>query len=85
MFDKSQLQKTERNTLRFIIYSLFSLFTAVYFDFFETEYIIQEVLNKIKDKLITHNRFEFGKQCDILLAYLRGQRACLSGMSGMLA
>ena len=31
--------------------------TAVYFDSFGIEYIPQEVLNKIKDKLITHNMF----------------------------
>ena len=30
---------------------------AVYFDPFEIEYIPQEVLNKIKDKSITHNMF----------------------------
>ena len=30
---------------------------AVYFDSFGTEYIRQEVLNKIKDKSITHNIF----------------------------
>ena len=31
--------------------------TAVYFDYFGIEYIPQEVLNKIKDKSITHNIF----------------------------
>ena len=31
--------------------------TAVYFDSFRIEYISQEVLNKIKDKAITHNIF----------------------------
>ena len=31
--------------------------TAVYFDSFGIEYISQEALNKIKDKLITHNIF----------------------------
>ena len=30
---------------------------AVYFDSFRIEYIHQEVLNKIKDKSITHNTF----------------------------
>ena len=30
---------------------------AVYFDLFGIEYIPQEVLNKINDKLITHNIF----------------------------
>ena len=29
----------------------------MYFDYFGTEYISQEVLNKIKDKSITHNIF----------------------------
>ena len=29
----------------------------MYFDYFGTEYIPQEVLNKIKDKSITHNIF----------------------------
>ena len=32
--------------------------TAVLFDSFGTEYIPQEVLNKIKDKSITHNIFK---------------------------
>ena len=31
--------------------------TTVYFDSFGTEYIPQEVLNKIRDKSITHNIF----------------------------
>ena len=31
--------------------------TAVYFDSFGIEYILQEVLNKIKAKSITHNIF----------------------------
>ena len=31
--------------------------TAIYFDSFGNEYIPQEVLNKIKDKSITHNIF----------------------------
>ena len=31
--------------------------TAVYFDSFGVKYISQEVLNKIKDKSITHNIF----------------------------
>ena len=29
--------------------------TAVYFDSFGVEHISQKILNKIKDKLITHN------------------------------
>ena len=37
--------------------------TAVYFDSFGIEYIPQEVLNKIKDKSITHNIFRIqGKE-----------------------
>ena len=36
--------------------------TAMYFDSFGTEYIPQEVLNKNKDKSITHNIF--GIQAD---------------------
>ena len=31
--------------------------TAVFFDSFGIKYISQEVLNKVKDKLITHNIF----------------------------
>ena len=31
--------------------------TAVYFDSFGIEFILQEVLNKIKDKSIAHNIF----------------------------
>ena len=31
--------------------------TSVYFDSFGFEYIPQEVLNKIKDKSITHNTY----------------------------
>ena len=31
--------------------------TAVYFEYFGIEYIPQEVLNKIRDKSITHNVF----------------------------
>ena len=31
--------------------------TAAYCDYFETEYISQEILNKIKDKSITDNIF----------------------------
>ena len=30
---------------------------VVYFDFFRIEYIPQEILNKVKDKSITHNIF----------------------------
>ena len=34
----------------------------MYLDSFEDEYILQEVLNKIKDKSITHNMFRI--KCD---------------------
>ena len=37
--------------------------TAVYFDSFWIEYITKEVLSKIKDKSITHNKFE----CKIMI------------------
>ena len=69
VFDKSQSQKSIGThwVLLFIDRN-----TAVYFDFFEIEYIAQEVLNKIKEKLITHNRFKFEKWYIILLAYFRG-------------
>ena len=32
---------------------------AIYFDSFRPEYIPQEVINKIRDKSITHNVFRF--------------------------
>ena len=47
-------QKKQRNILGFIIYLQN---TAVYFDSFGIGCIPQEVLNKIKDKSITHNVF----------------------------
>ena len=37
--------------------------TAVYFDSFGIEYIPQEVLNKIRDKSITHNIFRIQEKC----------------------
>ena len=45
--------------------------TAVYFDSFEIEYIPQEVLNKIKDKSITHNISKLeDNECIMFLLYL---------------
>ena len=36
---------------------------AVYFDYFGIEYIPQEILNKIRDRSITHNTFRIFKRC----------------------
>ena len=33
--------------------------TAIYFDSFQIEYIPEDVLNKIRDKSITHNIIEY--------------------------
>ena len=52
--------------------------TAVYFDSFEIEYILQEALNKIKDKSFTHNIFRIrdddsimcGYYCSIFIEYM---------------
>ena len=35
---------------------------AVYFDYFGIEYIPQEILNKIRDRSITHNIFRIFKR-----------------------
>ena len=43
--------------------------TAVYFDSVGTEYISQEVLNKIKDKLITHNVFRIQDNKSVYVSY----------------
>ena len=43
--------------------------TAVYFDSFETEYIPQEVLNKIKDKSITHYIFRIQEDDSIMCGF----------------
>ena len=59
--------------------------TAVYFDSFGVEYIFQEVLNKIKDKSITHDIFIIqsddsitcGFYCIILIEYLLKEKALL--------
>ena len=52
--------------------------TAKYFDSFETEHIPQDILNKIKDKSITHNIFRIptndsvtcGFYCIVSLEYM---------------
>ena len=52
--------------------------TSVYFDSFGIEYISQEVLNKIKDKSITHNIFRIqgnesimcGFYCIVFIEYM---------------
>ena len=52
--------------------------TSVYFDSFGIEYIPQEVLNKIKDKSITHNIFRIqgnesimcGFYCIVFIEYM---------------
>ena len=43
--------------------------TAVYFDSFGIEYIPQEVLNKIKDKSITHNIFRIQDEDSIMCGF----------------
>ena len=43
--------------------------TAVYFDSFGTEYIPQEVLNKIRDKSITHNIFRIQDNESIMCGF----------------
>ena len=49
----------------------FSLFidrnTTVYFDYFGIEYIPEEVLNKTKDKSITHNIFRTQDNYDSIM------------------
>ena len=44
--------------------------TAVYFDSFRTEYILQEVLHKIKDKSIAHNIFSIQYDDSIMCGFL---------------
>ena len=62
----------------------FSLFadrsTAVYFDSFGIEYIPQEVLNKIKDKSITHNIFSIQGNESIMCGFY-----CITFIEYMLA
>ena len=43
--------------------------TAAYFDSFGIEYIPQEVLNKIKDKLFTHNIFRIEDNESVMCAF----------------
>ena len=56
-----------------IITHCISLFTdrnrALYYDFFEIGYILQEVLNKIKVKSITHNIFRIKDDDSITCAF----------------
>ena len=55
--------------------------TAAYFDsFFFIEYISQEVLNKIKDKSITHNLFRIQDNKSIICGFY-----CIALMKYMLA
>ena len=43
--------------------------TAVYFDSFEIEYILQELLNKISEKSITHNIFRIQENDTIICGF----------------
>ena len=43
--------------------------TAVSFDSFRIEYVPQEVLNKIKDKSITHNKFKIQDDDSIMWGF----------------
>ena len=54
--------------------------TAVYSDSFGTEYIPQEVLNKIKDKSITHNIFKTQDNDSIMCGFY-----CITFIDYMLA
>ena len=54
--------------------------TAVYFDSFGIEYIPQEVLNKIKDKSITHNIFRIQDNESIMCGFY-----CIAFVEYMLA
>ena len=59
--------------------------TAVYFDSFKTEYISQEVLDKIKDKSITHDIFRiqdndssmWGFYCITFIEYMLAEKTLL--------
>ena len=59
-------------------YSLSKIRLAVYFDSFRTEYILQDVLNKIKDKSTSHKKFRMqsddsikcGFYCIIFIKYM---------------
>ena len=58
--------------------------TFVYFDFFEIEYILQELLSKIKDKATTHNIFKIqddgsimcGFYCIAFIKYMLAGKTC---------
>ena len=72
VFSRDNLPRTKVASL------LHSKYTAVYFDSFGIEYIPQELLNKIKDKSITHDIFriqsddsvEYGLYCITFLEYM---------------
>ena len=56
--------------------------TAVYFDSFGIEYIPPEVLNKIRDKLITHNIFQIQDNESIMsgfycIAFIEYKSTCI--------
>ena len=59
--------------------------TAVYFDSFKTEYISQEVLDKIKDKSITQDIFRiqdndssmWGFYCITFIEYMLAEKTLL--------
>ena len=54
--------------------------TAVYFDYFRIEYTPQEVLNKIRDKSITHNIFRIEDDDSIICEFY-----CIAFIEYMLA
>ena len=54
--------------------------TAVYFDSCRIEYIPQEILNKIKDKSITHNIFRMQNNAFIMCGFY-----CIAFIKYMLA
>ena len=43
--------------------------TAVYFDYFGTEYIPQEILSKIKNKSISHNIFRIQSDDSVMCEF----------------
>ena len=55
-------------------------YTAIYFDSFGIEYIPQEVLNKIRDKSITHNIFRIQDNESIMCGFY-----CIAFIEYMLA
>ena len=54
--------------------------TVLYFHSFEIEYILQEVLNKIKDKSITHNIFRIQDNESVMCGF-----CCITFIEDMLA